>query len=150
MSRPRFNLDERETRTLRQVSSVLYVITLYALIGLQLYRQFVLKQPRQEWNDLALLIAFNVIAWLGALLYLGGDIHPGQVRLRPVLIGFAGFVVIGSAFTFFKYAVLLGQALSLPQMLDIFLTVVTISALLAALLGLVAYLGYRRMEKRIQ
>ena len=35
-------------------------------------------------------------------------------------------------------------------MLEIFLTVVTISALLAALLGLVAYLGYRRMEKRIQ
>jgi len=33
------------------------------------YRQFALRQPNEEWNDIAIIITFNVIVWLGAVLY---------------------------------------------------------------------------------
>jgi hypothetical protein len=46
-------LDERGKRILRQTSTILYIITIYSLIGIQLYRQFVLNQPSEEWNDMA-------------------------------------------------------------------------------------------------
>ena len=65
MSKRIFKYDERESRITRQISSILYIVTLYSLIGFQLYRQFVLNQPSAEWNDIALFIAINVIVWIG-------------------------------------------------------------------------------------
>ena len=150
MSKKLFKLDERETHIVRQISTILYLITLYSLMGLQLYRQFVLHQPQEEWNDIAILISFNVIVWLGAMLYLIGVVNPKVVKLRYLIIGFTGFVILGLAFTLFKYSVLLDQTLSLRQILNIFFTVLTISALLTAFWGLLAYLGNKRIEKRIE
>ena len=149
MSKQVFKLDERGTRIARQVSTVLYAITLYALMGIQLYRQFVLNQSSEEWTDIAVLISFNVIAWLGALLYLSGVVNPKVMRLRTFIIGFFGFVLVGLAFTIFKYAVLLDQTVGMSQVMEYFFTVLKISALLTALLGLIAYIGSRRVENRI-
>jgi hypothetical protein len=150
MSKRLFKLDERGNRTVSQISTILYVITLYSLTGFQLYRQFVLKQPSEEWNDIAILISFNVIVWLGSLLYLSGVVDPKVIRLRTLIAGFTGFVILGSAFTIFKYSVLLDQALSMRQILDCIFMVVKISALLAVCLGLLAYFGTRRIEKQIR
>lgn len=149
MSKQIFNWDERENRIVRQISTILYIITLFSLIGFQLYRQFVLNQVSEEWNDIAILISFNVIVWLGSLLYLSGVVNPKVVRMRYILIGFSGFVMLGLAFTVFKYSVLLGQTLSMRQILDSFFIVVKISALLVVFLGSLAYLGNRMMEKRL-
>ena len=149
MSKQSFKLDERGNRIVRQISTILYILTIFSLIGFQLYRQFVLDQPSEEWNDIALLITFNVIVWLGSLLYLSGVVNPKVIRMRDLIIGFTVFVIIGLAFTIFKYAVLLGQTLSKSQIVDIFVTVIAISAVLTAFLGLLAYLGSKRMENRI-
>jgi hypothetical protein len=150
MSKLGFKLDERGNHVVRRISTVLYIITLYSLIGFQLYRQFVLNQPSKEWNDIAILISFNAIVWLGSLMYLSGDVNPKAVRVRYLIVGFAGFVALGLAFTIFKYSVLLGQTLSLGQILDDFFIVLKISALLIAFWGLLAYLGHKRMERRIK
>jgi len=107
MNKRFLKLDEREIRVIRKVSSVLYVLTLYSLIGIQLYRQFALQQPSREWNDIAILISFNVIVWIGSLLYLSGDVNLKAVRIRYLIGGFIGFLIIGLAFTIFKYTVLL-------------------------------------------
>jgi hypothetical protein len=120
------------------------------LIGFQLYRQFVLDQPSEEWNDIALIISFNVIVWIGSLLYLSGVVNPKVIKLRYIIIGFTGFVLLGFAFTIFKYSVLLDQTLSMRQIFDYFLTVLKISATLVVFLGLLALLGNRRIEKRIK
>jgi hypothetical protein len=149
MSKQLLKLDERGNRIVRQISTILYIITLYSLIGSQLYRQFILDQPSEEWNDIAILISFNVIVWLGALLYLSGVVDPKTVRLRYLIIGFAGFVIVGVAFTIFKYSVLLEQTLSMRQILGSIFTVIKISALLTGFWALLAYLGNKRMEKRI-
>ena len=149
MSKQFWKFDERGNRIFRQISSVLYMVTLYALIGIQLYRQFVLNQPSEEWNDIAILIAINAIVWVGSLLYLSGVFNPKVVRIRYLMIGFTGFVIIGLVFTIIKYSVLLDQTLSMSLIVDSFFMVLKISALLIGLWGLLAYLGNKRMEKRI-
>ena len=70
--------DEREMNVLRNICTIMYIITLFALMIIQLYRQFALHQPQQEWNDIALLITTNVIALLGAALYLTGAVEPNK------------------------------------------------------------------------
>lgn len=150
MSKRFLKLDERENRIVRRISSVLYIVTLYSLIGIQLYRQFVLNQPSEEWNDIAILISINAIVWIGSLLYLSGIVNPQVVRIRYLIFGFTGFVLLGLAFTIFKYSILLEQTLSVRQLLDTFFTVLKISAVLIGFWGFLAYLGNKRMEKRIR
>lgn len=150
MSKQFSKIDEREKRIVRRVSSVLYILTLYSLIGFQLYRQFVLNQPSEEWNDIAILISINAIVWIGSVLYLSGVFNPKVVRMRYLIVAFTGFVILGLAFTIFKYSVLLDQTLSMRQILDTGFIVVKISALLTGFWGILAYLGNKRIEKRIR
>jgi hypothetical protein len=150
MSKGRMRFDEREMAVFRRVCTVLYFITLYTLIGIQLYRQFVLGQPQEEWNDIAVLISFNVIVLLGSGLYLIGAINPRKIKLPYIIAGYLGFVLLGLAFTIFKYTVLLDQILTLVQIREYFLIVLKISGLLVLLWGILAYLGSRRLEKQIE
>lgn len=144
-----FSFDERELNVLRKICTALYFITIYALMGMQLYRQFALHQPSGEWNDIAILITFNVFVLLGSVLYLSGVVNPRVIRPGRLIAGYVGFVLLGFAFTLFKYNVLLGQELSLRGALDNLFTVIVISGLIVLGLGLLAYLGSRRIEKQI-
>ena len=150
MSKRYFNLDERERRLVQQISTVLYILTLYTLVGFQLYRQFVLHQPMEAWNDIAILITVNVIVWIGAVLYLSGTVNPKVVSLRHLLLGFVAFVIFGLAFTLFKYTVLLGQTMGIRQIWDALITVLKVSALLTAFWGFLAFIGNKLVEKRIR
>ena len=150
MKKGPFRLDERNLDVLRRVCTTMYIITMYALMGVQLYRQFVLHQAIEEHEDIAVIIAFNVIVFLGSLLYISGVVDPRKMKLLWIAAGYAGFVLLGFAFTVFKYRILLGQELGLTQVLDYFFTVVKVSGLLALPLGLIAYLGSRRVEKQIE
>jgi len=150
MKKGPFRLDERDLDILRRICTTMYIITMYALMGVQLYRQFVLHQAIEEHEDIAVIIAFNVIVFLGSLLYFSGGVAPQKMKLRWIMAGYAGFVLLGFAFTAFKYRILLGQELGLTQVVDYFFTVVKVSGLLALVLGLLAYLGSRRVEKQIE
>ena len=65
MRKKPFTLDERERNVYHNLITVLYFITIAALTGMQLYRQFVLGQPTEQWNDIAIFrcrdntISFN-------------------------------------------------------------------------------------------
>jgi hypothetical protein len=150
MTKKPFKLDERDLTIFRKICTTLYLITIYTLIGIVSYRQFVLHQPNEEWNDIAMLLTFNILATLGAYFYLTGGVDVRKFKLRYVLIGFAGFVVLGFAFTIIKYAVIFGQDLSWGDVRDSLWIVVKISGILALGLGLLAYLGSRRIEKQIE
>lgn len=149
MSKIPFNLDERYVNTVCKICAVLYMITVYSLIGILSYRQFVLHQETREFNDIAILTTFNIIVFLGSLLFISGGVNPRKMKRRWIIAGYGGFVLIGFIFTVFKYTVLLGQKLSLAQVVDYFLTVAWISGALALVLGLLAYLGNKRIEKQI-
>lgn len=144
-----FNFDEREANTFRSLCTLMYLLTIISLIFIQLYRQFVLHQPQEAWNDIAMLLTVNILVLLGLTLYLIGGINPRKIKLRYLLAGYAVFVLIGFLFTIFKYAVLLDQDMSLAQVWSSFSTVVIISGILVLALGLLAYLGNRRIDKQI-
>ena len=150
MNKKPFNLDERERNVYRNFITVLYFITLVALIGMQLYRQFVLGEPREQWNDIALLITFNVLFLLGGGLYLSGTVNPKKIKTRYIVIGYAAFVLLGLVFTIFKYSVLLKQKVGLDQIWEYILIIIPITAILAIGWGLLAYLGHRRIEKQLE
>ena len=145
-----FSLDEREQNVYRSLITWLYFITLTVLIAMQLYRQFALDQPMEQWNDIALLITFNVLFLLGGGLYLSGALNLRKIKARYIVIGYAAFVLIGLLFTIFKYAILQGQDVGLEQIWDYFLIVAPITAVLLIFWGLLGYLGHRRVEKQIE
>ncbi len=145
-----FKLDEREMNTFQKISATMYAITLYTLFGIVAYRQFVLKQPSQQWDDIAILASFNVIVLLGASLYLSGTINPAKIKVSHLLIGYVAFVLLGFAFTFFKYTVLLDEVITLTQIWDYLLIVLKISGILMLGWGLLAYLGSRKLEKQLE
>jgi phosphoglycerol transferase MdoB-like AlkP superfamily enzyme len=149
MNKVTLNLDERNINIILRICTVLYILTLASLIVTQLNRQFVLHQATQEWQDIANIIAFNVIVLLGSVLYLGG-ITPQKVKLRQILVLYAGFVIIGVIFTIFKYAILLGQNVSLAEVRNYLLIVSAICGALIAVWTLLAYLGKKRIEKRLE
>jgi hypothetical protein len=145
-----FNLDERDRDIFRKVCTTMYIITIYALMGVLLYQQFVLHQPTEEWSDIANITVFNVIVCIGSLLYLGGNVDPRKIKPAYILAGYAGFVLIGLAFTIFKYTILLGQELGLVQVVDYFFTVLKVSGVLVIGWGILAYFGSKRIEKQIE
>lgn len=149
MSNTPLNLDERNVNIILRICTVLYILTLAALIFTQLYRQFVLHQATQEWQDIANIIVLNLIVLFGSVLYLGG-VTPQKVKLRHILVLYAGFVLIGVIFTIFKYAILLGQKVSLVEVRNYLLIVSVICGALIAVWSLLAYLGKKRIEKRLE
>ena len=150
MGKNRFRIDERDADIFRRVCTVMYIITIYALMGVVTYRQFVLDQPQEQWDDIAMIMTINVVVCLGALLYIGGGISLKRIKLRYIILGYGGFVLFGFAFTVFKYITLLGEDLSLTQVLDYLMLVAKISGLLVLGWGTLAYLGNRKIEKQIE
>jgi FlaA1/EpsC-like NDP-sugar epimerase len=149
MNNKYFSFDEREANTFRSLCTIMYLITIFSLIVIQLYRQFVLHQPQEDWNDIAMLLSVNIIVLLGLTFYLTGTLNPRKIKIRYLLGGYTLFVLIGFLFTIFKYTVLLGQDLNMAQVWDSLSTVVIISGILAITLGMLAYLGNRRIDQQI-
>jgi hypothetical protein len=109
----------------------------------------VLNQAMQEWQDIANILTFNVIILLGSALYLGG-ITPQKVKIRTILLLYGGFVLVGVSFTIFKYAVLLRQQVSLAEIGNYLLIVSVICGVLIAVWSLLAYLGKKRIERKLE
>ena len=143
-------MDERAVKTILKICTILYVITIYSLIGVMSYRQYVLHQTVKEFHDIAIILSFNVIAAIGSILYFVGGIAPQRAKLRWIIAGYLGFVLFGSAFTIFRYMVLLDRELGLAQIANYFFTVLKITGLLVIVWCLLAYLGNRRIEKQIE
>ena len=150
MNRKSLHLDERTIKIILKICAILYAITIYSLIGVMSYRQFVLHQAVKEFEDMAIIVSFNVLAMIGSALYFVGGFAIKKSRLRWIIAGYLGFVLFGFAFTIFRYTVLLDQELSLNQVVGYFLTVAKITGILVIVGCLLAYLGNRRTEKQIE
>jgi hypothetical protein len=149
MNKSPLNLDERNINILLRICTVMYIITLFSLTAIQLYRQFVLNQAMHEWQDIANILTLNVIILLGSALYLGG-ITPQKVKIRTILLLYGGFVLVGVSFTIFKYAILLRQQVSLAEIGNYLLIVSVICGVLIAVWSLLAYLGKKRIERKLE
>lgn len=144
MSNKGFALDERNRAVIGKIATILYIFTIYFLVGDMLYRQFALGQTPGQYEDIAALVTFNIIAFIGLIFFFGG-LSVGRVPLPKLAIGYIAFVILGMAFTAFKYR---GQPLDF--LAGKALIVITISAALFALVMIVAYIGNRKIERSME
>ena len=142
-------IDERNVNIILRICTVMYFLTIILLNGTQLYRQFILHQATHEWQDIANILVFNIIVLFGSVLYLGG-ITPQKVKLQHILVLYACFVLVGVTFTIFKYAVLLGQKISLLEITNYLLIVSVICGIFVIVWSFLGFLGNRRIEKRLE
>lgn len=149
MKKTRFKVDERGKEVVRRVCSVMYGLTLVALIGTLLFRQFVLNQPVSQFEDIAIIVTANVLVLIVAVLFLGGIIFQ-KIRIRYVMAGYLLYVVVGFSFTFVKYRVLATPPLSMSETFGKLSTVIVICGLITALFVLFAYVGRRRVERELE
>ena len=149
MTRLPLTLDERNLRVIQRVSSTMYCVTLLSLVCVAIYRQFVLHQAVGEFEDIAVIITANVLVLSGAVVYFGG-VSVGRIRPFRMLAFYVGFVLIGFLSTLLKYQVLLDQPLGPGETLNKLLIVSVICGLMVLGFMAFAYLGNRRIEKKLK
>ena len=139
------NMDERNKLIAYRVISVMYFLTIIGLQGVIMYRQFALDQTYHEFEDFAIILTVNSLFLITALLYFGA-IPLRKIRLKIILSGYAVIVVAGCIFTYIKYNVFREDALTVPEMLDKLVIIVTISGLIVLFWVIFSVLGKRKQD----
>ncbi len=144
MANKRLGLDERSQTILGRICALLYLVTIYFLLGDVLYRQFVLHQTPEQFEDIAALLTGNVFVFIALLLYFGG-VTFGRLSFGKLFVGYLAFLIIGLAVTTLKYW---GQ--STEFLLGKAVIVFSLCTLIAALTALVGFLGNRKIEQALE
>lgn len=142
-------LDERSRQLANRIMAIMYLLTIIAMQGIMLYRQFVLGQDYNDFQDMAIIHTVNVVFLLSALLYFGA-IPVQKLKLSAVLAIYAGILVIGSIFTFVKYNVAMDAGLSFFGLMEKMLIIAAVSGLLVFFFIIFSWLGKRRLEKELE
>ena len=135
--------DERTLTINARVSQIALVITQLGLLGIILFRDYVLNQPGETINDLRILLGISVFGTMFATLFFGGILP--LIRFRSIVYIYLGFVV----FLF----VVLSLWLGFPDFSDWQNNILPVLAGPAILLGvywLFAWLGKRRIDRQIE
>jgi hypothetical protein len=144
MSKLGLPLDERNRAILGRICTILYLITIYSLLGDMLYRQLALHQNPSQFEDIAVILTANVLGFIALILYFGG-VTVGKFSFGKIVAGYFIFLTLGMTFTMIKYRG------SLPSLLiDKAVTVFTICTIMAAAVVVIAWLGKRRIDREIE
>jgi len=147
--KPIFNMDERNKQLALSISTVMYLFTLISLGAVLLYRQFVLKQDVSNFEDIAIIMTVNALFLLSAFFYFG-VFSLKKLKIKTILIVYLGFVLLGSAFTYVKYNILESEGLTMVEMFDKIIIVVSITGLISLFFIVLTILGKKRLEKEIE
>jgi hypothetical protein len=93
--------------------------------------------------DLALLMAANVILFIGTMLYRGG-VTVTRIRASTVAVLYFVCVAVGTAFTAYRY-----QLSSLGEILWKLVLVAAIAGLVVVIYVIAAYFGARKVDREI-
>lgn len=148
-SKPFMNMDERNKQIAFRIISIMYFLTIFAMQGIAIYRQFVLGQDLSEFEDIAILMTINSLFLISALLYFGA-IPVRKIKAKTLILGYLLFVVLGSIFTYAKYNIFGSADLSLKQLFD---KLIIVSAIIGIMMGfwvLFSILGKRRIDKELE
>jgi hypothetical protein len=143
------NMDERNKLIAYKVISKMYFLTILALQGVIMYRQFALGQSYHDFEDMAVILTVNSLFLITALLYFGA-IPLRKIRIKFILAGYAVIIVAGSIFTYIKYNVFGEENLTVPQMMDKFIIIIIISGLIVLFWVIFSILGKRRQESDLE
>lgn len=139
--KPMIQIDERNRETIRNISSVLYIVNLYGMIAVILYKQFWLKQDSSQFEDLSIFMTLNVIVFLSSIFFLGGitfrQFSPIQLVVAYLVLFVAGVLFIILKYGWSDWDLLIGK-------------VGIVACILAILVSgwyFLAWLGNRRLER---
>ena len=142
-------MDERNKQIACKVISKMYFLTIIAITGIVIYRQFALGQNISDFEDVAVILTINSLFLISALLYFGA-IQVRRLKIKSILIIYMVFVVLGSLFTYAKYNIFQSQGLTFSQLFDKFIIVITIIGLIMGFWILLSILGKKRLDKEIE
>jgi len=147
--KPFLNMDERSKLVAYKVISVMYFLTIMAIQGIVIYRQFALGQEIRDFEDIAVILTVNSLFLISALLYFGA-IPIQKLKLKSILLIYLAIIVLGSLFTFLKYNVFGSPGLSFAQLMDKLIITFAVSGLILLFFILFSVLGKRKMDRELQ
>lgn len=146
---PFLNLDERSKQIAGRIIAVMYFLTILAMQGIVLYRQFALAQEIRDFEDIAIIMTVNTLFLISALLYFGA-IQIRKLTIKSILLIYLLFVVLGSAFTYAKYNIFQRPGLSFAELFDKLIIIFVILGLIMGFFILFATLGKRKLDKELE
>jgi hypothetical protein len=147
--KPFLNMDERNKQIAYKVISRLYFLTIIAMQGIVLYRQFALGQELSDFEDIAIIMTINSIFLVSALLYFGA-IQIRRLSVKSILLIYLVFVILGSLFTYAKYNIFQSPGLSFAQLFNKLIIIVTILGLMIGFWIILSILGKKRIDKELE
>ena len=147
--KPFLNMDERNKKIAYKVISIMYFLTIISITGIVIYRQFALGQEMNDFEDIAIVMTINALFLISALLYFGA-IQIRKLKIKSILLIYVVFVVLGSLFTYAKYNIFQRPGLSLEQLFDKLIIVITIIGLIMGFWILLSILGKKRIDKELE
>ena len=142
-------MDERNKQIALKVIAIMYFLTYFAIVGILLYRQFVLGQELSDYEDIAIILTINSLFLISALLYFGA-IPIRRLKVKSILLIYAVLVVAGSIFTYINYNIIQTPGLTYKQLLEKLLIIVIITGLILGFWILLSILGKKRLNKEIE
>ena len=142
-------MDERNKWVAFRIIAVMYFITITAIQGIVIYRQFVLQQSIYEFEDIAVILTFNSLFLISALLYFGA-IPIQKLKIKSILLIYLVIVILGSLFTYAKYNVFQDAGLTIEQLLDKLVIILSVSGLILLFFVIFSILGKRKIDKQIE
>ena len=142
-------MDERNKWVAFRIIAVMYFITITAIQGIVIYRQFVLQQSIYEFEDIAVILTFNSLFLISALLYFGA-IPIQKLKIKSILLIYLAIVILGSLFTYAKYNVFQDAGLTIEQLLDKLVIIFSVSGLILLFFVIFSILGKRKIDKQIE
>ena len=147
--KPFLNMDERNKKIAYKVITVMYFLTIIAMQGIVIYRQFVLGQTLGDFEDIAIIMTINSIFLISALLYFGA-LPFRKLKIKSILLIYLTFVILGSAFTYVKYNIFQSSGLTIEQMFNKLKIITAIIGLLIGFWILLSYLGKKRTDRELE
>ena len=142
-------MDERNRQVAGRVIAIMYFLTILAMQGIVLYRQFALGQDIHDFEDIAILMTVNSLFLVSALLYFGA-VQIQRLKIKSIILVYGIFIAVGTLFTWVKYNLVGKAGLDLGQLVE---KVLIIAAIIGIILGfwiLLSILGKRRLEKELE
>ncbi len=147
--KPFLNMDERNKQLAYRIMAIMYLLTIFAMQAVVIYRQFVLGQELHDFEDIAIIMTINSLFLISALLYFGA-IPIRKLKIKSILLIYLLLVVLGSLFTWAKYNIFAGPKLTFGQLFDKLIAVYAITGIIMLFFIVFSILGKRKMEKELE
>ena len=146
---PFSKLDERNKQSAGKIMVVMYLLTILGMQGIILYRQLALGQEWKDFRDLAMLMTFNSLFLVSALLYYGA-VQVRKLHLKSILGIYFVMILLGSLFTYAKYNLFRDEGLTWGQLWGKLVILYIVTGIILGFFILFSILGRRRAEKEIE